>query len=46
MLKGLFFFNGTEKAIIRNKKIIKERNFTGKGKHRIKVVDQPPIKLV
>ena len=44
MLKGLL--RRKEKATTRNKRITKGKNLTGKGKHIVKVVDQPLIKLV
>ena len=40
MFKGTSF-NGKEKAKTRNKKIMKEKNLTGRDKHIVKVVDQP-----
>ena len=38
--------NGKEKAIVRNKKIMKEKHLRCKGKHIVKVVNQLPRKLM
>ena len=38
--------NGKEKAIVRNKKIMKEQHLRCKGKHIVKVVNQLPRKLM
>ena len=38
--------NGKEKAIVRNKKIMKEKHLRCKGKHIVKLVNQLPRKLM
>ena len=46
MFKKKKTLNGKEKAIVRNKKIMKEEHLRCKGKHIVKVVNQLPRKLM